>query len=122
MKTPKSDRVSQAPMIRIYKEIAPALAEMGMPHVLVACKTADTVKNRVESLKRIKALIAEYQKIYALLKPEVWQYYDNVLGKDAKDFREVKLRIAAKRAVTRALGSCSALKKAPKNGPADAKA
>lgn len=122
MKTPKSERISQAPLIKVYKEIAPMLAIMGLPQQLVPCKAADTMKNYLEGIKRVRVCVDAYRKVYELLKPEVWQYYDNVLGTDAKEFREVKLRKSAKSAVKRAIDDCVALKKAPKDGPASPKA
>jgi hypothetical protein len=55
--------------------------------------------------------IAEYDKIRALLSEDVWKYYENVLGEDAEDFREVKMLNDVSLRIRKILTACEGIRR-----------
>lgn len=55
--------------------------------------------------------LAEYAKVRALLSEDVWKYYENVLGEDAEDFREVKMLNDVSLRIRKILTACPGIRR-----------
>ena len=55
--------------------------------------------------------LVEYAKVRALLSEDVWKYYENVLGEDAEDFREVKMLNDVSLRIRKILTACPGIRR-----------
>ena len=55
--------------------------------------------------------LAEYNRVRALVSEDVWKYYEDVLGEEANEFREVKMLNAVRVQIAKALNTCEGVRR-----------